>query len=154
MDKKLDDQIKKLADEALGEDYYDLMVRTGIAAGMDPEVIAKELGTTVANVLHLRKKYKEEIKELRVHYLIATKVWEDLAKVKMLNMHMALLEDVMAQVETKEIYGKEAIDLLKFLTKHLTQTGSGMSEQQKNDAAGLSDEEFEKRKKALLAVVK
>lgn len=135
------DKIKKKIDLHLGEGYYDFVLKAGIVAGVPAEKLAKELETSVANIVEMRKEYGKELSDIMVHRAIAEQVFQPLVNIRMTKLMMKLLDQVDEDLTMGGLPPNVKSDLLKFFAKYITNTKTAEA----SDLPDIDEDEFKER---------
>jgi hypothetical protein len=112
--------LKATVDKHLGPGYYDFILKMGVVAGVPTKRLEKELGTTAANIEAMKRDYRSELQDLRVHGIICNQVFDDLVKVRMVRILMKILDQLEEAINFGgEMEISEKIDAMKFMAKYI-----------------------------------
>lgn len=142
--------LKRKIDKQLGKGYYDTILKMGVVAGIPAKRLAKEMETTVANIEAMKREYRDELADLKVHKVICDQIFEELHRIRMTKMQMKLMDQVDDMLDfhgEDSLKPKDRVDLLKFLTKQLQESAPERGQSAHED---IPQEEVEERALRLL----
>lgn len=112
-------RLRQIGEKFFGNDYFQFLLAAGVACDVDPQELADELETTVANVVEMRDRYSDELAKVASHSKYTREIFDEISRVKLAQVAIELQDQLFRDLQAGEIETKDKISLFQFLMKTL-----------------------------------